>query len=106
MIDIFIDFSVFSETSAIGRVSGELKVPFQPCIGDTISFSFPDLELSSLSNDGFSGICVVESRILVPGEGFESVSFCLSSMHVRNSELAISLMKSLVSTYNLFIELY
>lgn len=106
MIEIFIDFSLMYENFAFGRVSGNIKVPFTPNIGDTISFDFHSLNLDSVHEDGFAGISKVESRMIVPGKGVEAVVFGLESFSVSSLEAAQALMLSFEETYGLFGEPY
>lgn len=106
MVEIFVDFSLSIGSSAFGRISGPMKVPIIPNIGDTISFDFHDLDLASVHEDGFAGISKVESRIIVPGKGVEAVVFGLEGLSVPSLEAAKALMSSFEVTYGLFGELY
>lgn len=54
---IEIDVSLFTEKSAVGRVSGKLELSYLPRIGETLSFSRVAV------TGGFSGHVVVEHVI-------------------------------------------
>jgi hypothetical protein len=41
MIEVYIDISLFTEDQSIGVISGTIRVPCVPQVGDTINFNIP-----------------------------------------------------------------
>jgi len=95
-----IDISLLTETSAVGRVSGQLEFVCLPRVGDTVSLSQAVIEQA-----GFSGHLTVEHVIHSPNSSIAPM-LSLSDV-VAVSEAAAKLLgATFAAKYGLFFELY
>lgn len=95
-----IDISLFTETSAVGRVSGQLEFGYLPRIGDTVS-----LAQAVVSQAGFSGHLTVEHVIHSPNSSIAPI-LSLSDVVASSQRAAESLGAAFAAKYGLFFEPY
>lgn len=97
---IEVDFSLLTETSAVGRVSGPMEFSCLPRIGETISFR---LAVDSASK--FSGQLIVEQVIHLPNSN-SSPLLSLSDVIAANEASGHALGNLFSEKYGLFFEPY
>jgi hypothetical protein len=100
-VNVLVDLSVGTEARALGRLSGSLRLPLVPQIGDILTFSFP----AGTGEGEFSGVVRVTER-LIPANGEETISISLSDIRVNTTDEADSVSKFFASYYKLFWEPY
>jgi hypothetical protein len=95
-----IDISLFTPTSAVGRIYGEIEFSILPRVGEVI-----DLSRATSAEASFNGQLVVQHVIHSVG-ATSTPTLSLSDLVACNSSEARSLAARLESAYGLFFEPY
>jgi hypothetical protein len=98
---VFIDISLLTAASAVGRVSGAIEFPVLPRVGELVS-----LARGVVPSAGFSGQLAVEHVIHSPTESNQQPMLSLADVTLQNREAAIAVGKALELSYGLFFEPY
>lgn len=101
MCDAFVDISVYTKDSAVGVLSGSMRFPVVPSVGDTISFDFPaeGYEISEMNS--FLGMLRVQSRILRVGSDLTGIQIGLDDLIVQDAADAQIIMSFFEQKYDL-----
>jgi hypothetical protein len=94
-----IDFSVFTENEAIGRISGELEFEQPPTAGDRLDLRRAPDGSSFSPSEAFDGFVIVEA---FPVDGMQSVA--MADVYASDRAEAEALMRYLELGFNLFPE--
>lgn len=92
-----IDISLFTENSAVGRVSGKLELACLPRIGETVSFS------RVAATGGFGGHVVVEHVVHSADSSFAPL-LSLSDVVAGDENTAKELGTAFAACYGLFFD--
>ena len=103
---IFIDLPIRFGDLAFGLISGSIRLPLVPAVGDSILFNFSGLDLSLREDDVFMGICRVQSRLISVDEGLENAIFYMDALTFMNKENAREVIRLFESQYALIGEEY
>ena len=98
---IFIDISLFTPTSAVGRVSGTMEFPLLPRVGEIVS-----LGDAVVPGAEFSGQLAVTHVIHSPTSSGQEPMLSLADIVFSTKALAQSVGQSLERSYGLFYEPY
>jgi len=98
---VFIDISLLTPSTAIGRVSGPMEFPSLPRAGELVS-----LNRAIVPNAGFSGQIAVEHVIHSPTESGHEPMLSLADIVSPTAEAAVSIGQALEQFYGLFFEPY
>ena len=96
----WIDISLFTETTAVGRVWGEMEFSHLPCVGDVVPF-----ELVTDPALGFNGLLIVE-HVLPPTAPDTTPGISLSDVVATSHENGKVLGELFAENYNLFFDPY
>jgi len=104
-LEVHVDASIFTrEGGAYGMLSGNLKLSFEPQIGDTISFG--PTERSGPCPPGFFGQLRVTDRILSAGEMTDTLLVALEDIKVDTVAVAGTLNAFFENGFGLFVHVY
>lgn len=98
---VYVDISLFTPDTAIGRVSGAMEFPMLPRTGELVS-----LGRAVVPHAGFSGQLAVERVIHSPTESGQEPMLSLADVVLPTAEAAAAVGKSLELSYGLFFEPY
>ena len=96
-----IDVSLLTPTSAVGRVSGPIELTALPRVGDLVS-----LERAANPSAGFSGQLAVTDVLHVASDKGHEPMLALSDVVSPTEEAAAFIGKALERHYGLFFETY
>ncbi|WP_234086323.1 hypothetical protein [Azonexus sp. R2A61] len=98
---VFIDISLLTPSTAIGRVSGPMDFPSLPRTGELVSLSS-----AVVPNAGFSGQIAVQQVIHSPTMSGQEPMLSLADIVSPTPEAAASIGQALEQFYGLFFEAY
>lgn len=90
---VAIDFSVFIEDEGVfGNVTGEVDVPIEPQIGDSLSFLFSSGQCKLDVGAGSAGMLKVTDRIVPVNQNDQLLSLALNEVVVPTKSDALNVM--------------
>ncbi|WP_332877674.1 hypothetical protein [Massilia sp. S19_KUP03_FR1] len=101
---IYIDFSVFTETSSIGTVTGTLALAAVPEIGSAVILSYPLFHTEPLSVKGFSGALAVTHVLHYPEADDVKVMVMLDDLTIESVDDVERVMHFFEEGFNLNID--
>lgn len=101
---VYIDASIFTRGGSFGMVTGEIDLPHEPQIGDTIMLGRN--AKSGAPPNGFSGSMTVTGRIHVPTDTPLRLSLSLEDITVETVQDAQMLITYFEKGFGLHVHVY
>jgi hypothetical protein len=103
---VYVDFSVFTASQALGNVHGGLELEIVPRKGETLNFANLHPTPVPLQVQGFTPHLRVEDVFPSPQGAVETFSLSLSDVEVASLEIAQKIFAYFEKGFGLFVDRY